>query len=139
MKLKMKYLLIFFLLFSNLGPTYGKQPDKLLVFEDVESEIFLRPWRSKGMGKLVKKEIITVIRTTHDTGNIIILKWNKSHDNFDTEIYTSENIDDITSVWKLDNKENRKILTHQHGDFYMTQEKIPGKNGGVTTQFFTLK
>lgn len=101
---KLLLLLCFYLPYS----VYGTQDNELLVYKDVISEIYLRSWGSKGFGQFMGKELITVIKTKSDAGNVVVLKWNEAHDNFETEIYVSKEVDDILSSWTLLNLHKKK-------------------------------
>lgn len=108
------------------------------IYNNIESEISLRHWNSKSSGEAVSKVKITVIKAYDDHGDVVILSPNKNNNNFVTEVYKSIDIDEITSVWKFSNKKHSKTLTYQHGHFYMIQERITGKDGGVLSQVFKL-
>lgn len=119
--------------------TIDSTNSNLEVHNNVKSEISLRPWETKGLGKVIGTETLTVIKTKGGRGEVVVLRWSENQSEFKTEVYRGDVEADKHSSWSLVNGGNeQKTLSHQHGDLYMISQLIAGKNGGQKTQVFNL-
>lgn len=110
------------------------------IYNNVKSEISLRPWETIGLGKVIGTESLTVIKTKDGKGEVVVLRWSEDQSEFTTEIYRGDAEVDKHSSWSLVNGGNQqKTLSHQHGDLYMINQLIAGKDGGQKSQVFQLK
>lgn len=111
----------------------------LEIYNNVKSEISLRPWETKGLGKVIGTETLTVIKTKDGKGEVVVLRWLEDQSEFKTEIYRSDAESEAHSSWSLVNGgDEEKRLSHQHGDLYMINQLIAGKDGGQKSQVFKL-
>ena len=115
-----------------------KSQSKLEVYDTIESEIALRPWETQGLGKVIGKEILTVLKTKDNSGDVVVLRWSDKGTTFSAEIYRSKPDDIEHSTWSLVSDDEEKTLAYQYGDLYMIHQLIPGKDGGQKTQLFKL-
>ncbi len=134
-----KYFISIFFLFCTVGYAHSEDTNALQIYDKVTSEISLRPWETKGLGKVTSKETISVIKTKSGKGHVVILKWNDSMDSFDVEVYKREGSDGKPDTWQITNSDLDKTLTDQHGHFYMIQHTTPGPEGGIISQTFKLR
>lgn len=129
---------IFILLLGLCEFSYSEEMNPLETYNKITSEINFRQWNTKGLGKVIAKEIISVIKTKNGNGHIVILKWNGSMAYYDVEVYKSEKNKKKPETWKIINSDQDKILSDQHSHFYMIQHTVPGPDGGITSQTFKI-
>ncbi len=138
MKKTSYYFMFIFLLLGLCEFSYSEEMNSLETYNKITTEINFRQWNTKGLGKIIAKEIISVIKTKSGNGNIVILKWNDSMDYYDVEVYKSEKNGKKPETWKIINSDQDKTLSDQHGHFYMIQHAVPGPDGGIISQTFKI-
>ncbi len=120
----------------------GQQPintqSNLDVYNNVVSEISLRPWETEGSGKVIAKETLTVIKAKDGKGEVVVLRWSKDQSQFVTEVYRGGPEAQEHSSWTLVNGQEKKTLAHQHGNLYMIHQLVTGKDGGQRSEIFKL-
>jgi hypothetical protein len=112
--------------------------EQLKVYKEIPSEILLKRWNEKGSGTVIGKQTLTVIKTPSGKGDVVILTWSQSSAQFEAEVYRERSRSKLLSEWKLMNSDKDKILTEQHGEFFLIQQMIEGLDGGQVSQFFKL-
>ena len=130
------FVILSLFIFASIAHCEATNP--VQVYNNIDSEISMRPWSTKGLGKVVSHEKLSVIKTKSSKGQIVILKWNTAMDAFDTEVYKSEDNASNPDTWQITNSKLDKTLTFQHGEFYMIQHTIAGPDGGIMSQIFKL-
>ena len=137
-----RLLICTFLLVIFSATCSGQQPNiaqsNLDIYNNVASEISLRPWETEGLGKVIAKETLTVIKTKDGKGDVVILRWSKDQNQFITEVYRGDPEAQEHSSWTLVNGQEKKTLAHQHGDLYMIHQLVAGKDGGQRSEVFKL-
>jgi hypothetical protein len=130
-----KTILLFMLMFGLISGCFAKEY-QLISYENISSEVSFKKWGEKGLGNVVDKHILTVVKAASEKSNITVFRWNEKGNNFVSELYEFEDSDNYSSTWRM--KNNNNVLTLQHNSFYMIQFKIPGEQGGVMTEIFKL-
>ena len=137
-----RLLICTFLLVIFSATCSGQQPNiaqsNLDIYNNVASEISLRPWETEGLGKVIAKENLTVIKTKDGKGDVVVLRWSKDQSQFVTEVYRGDPEAQEHSSWTLVNGQEKKTLAHQHGDLYMIHQLVAGKDGGQKSEVFKL-
>lgn len=108
------------------------------VFDNVRSEVSFRKWNEKGLGKVIGHNTISVVKAGKHVGDIVILRWSEDHSKFRAEVYRPEDATEPVTVWNLVSDTEEKILTDQHGQFYLIVELVAGEDGGQKTERFKL-
>lgn len=111
---------------------------RLEIYENIDSEIALRPWETQGLGKVIGKETLTVMKSRDGTGDMVVLHWSENKAQFKSEVYRRQLGDDHAS-WLLVSENEEKTLTYQYDNLYMIHQLIAGKEGGQKTQLFRLQ
>jgi hypothetical protein len=130
-----KTLLLFMLMFGLISGCFAKEY-QLITYKNISSEVSFKKWGEKGLGNVVDKHILTVVKADNEKSNITVFRWNEKGNNFVSELYEFEDSDNYSTTWRMEN--NNNVLTLQHNSFYMIQFKIPGEQGGVMTEIFKL-
>jgi hypothetical protein len=131
------FLLVIFSATCSGQPPINTQSN-LDVYNNVASEVSLRPWETEGLGKVIAKETLTVIKTKDGKGEVVVLRWLKDQSQFVTEVYRGDPEAQEHSSWTLANGQEKKTLAHQHGDLYMIHQLVAGKDGGQRSEIFKL-
>jgi hypothetical protein len=124
------------LMFGLISGCFAKEY-QLITYENISSEVSFKKWGEKGLGNVVDKRILTVVKAASEKSNITVFRWNEKGNNFVSELYEFEDSDNYSTTWRMKNN-NNNVLTLQHNSFYMIQFKIPGEQGGVMTEIFKL-
>ena len=107
-----RLLICTFLLVIFSATCSGQQPNiaqsNLDIYNNVASEISLRPWETEGLGKVIAKETLTVIKTKDGKGDVVILRWSKDQNQFITEVYRGDPEAQEHSSWTLVNGQEKK-------------------------------
>lgn len=130
-----KTLFVVMLMFGLMSGCIAKEY-QLITYENVSSKVSFKKWGMKGLGDVVDKYTLTVVKANSEKSNITIFRWNEEGNNFVTEFYEFEDSDKYSTTWRM--KNDAKVLTWQHNSFYMIQFKIPGNKGGLMTEIFKL-
>ena len=130
-----KTLFVVMLMFGLMSGCIAKEY-QLIAYENISSKVSFKKWGKKGLGDVVDKYILTVVKANSEKSNITVFRWNEKGNNFVSELYEFEDSDNYTTTWRM--KNNTKVLTWQHNSFYMIQFKIPGEKGGLMTEIFKL-
>ena len=132
------FLLVIFSATCSGQQQQNTSQSNLDVYNNVASEISLRPWETEGLGKVIAKETLTVIKTKDGKGEVVVLRWSKDQSQFITEVYRGDPEAQEHSSWTLVNGQEKKTLAHQHGDLYMIHQLVAGKDGGQRSEIFKL-
>lgn len=108
------------------------------IFENVQTEITMQAWQTKGWGKTIGSDTVTIVKSKALRGDVIILRWSEPEGHASVEVYRAVGEEDPVTSWELQSETRQKTLTHQHGEFYMIHELVPGENGGQRKEVFTL-
>jgi hypothetical protein len=128
---------IFFLNFSSCSALDEKAYE---TYHKVDSEVSFRSWDEKGLGKVIKKNTISVLMPRDRRNDIVILRWSKDEHNYSAEVYKADITNgEAPTSWNLDSADKEKTLTDQHGQFFLIFEMIPGENGGQQNERFVLQ
>jgi hypothetical protein len=130
-----KSLLIFLLKIGLMSECFANEY-QLITYENISSEVSFKKWGENGLGNVVDKHILTLVKAKTKKSNITVFRWNKKGSNFVSELYEFEDSDNYSTTWRM--KNNNNVLTLQHNSFYMIQFKIPGEQGGVMSEIFKL-
>lgn len=114
------------------------EPHPLEVFDNVTSEIAFRGWNQQGLGEVVGADHLTVIRSKNTCGDIVILRWSQDTSQFHAEPYTAQQCNERPTEWTHKTLDGEKVLTDQHGQYFLILELVPGATGGQKTERFTL-
>lgn len=83
------------------------------IVDDVESQISLRRWNTKGAGEAAGSETLTVVMSESGAGDVVILTWSQDRTSFTAEVYRPLPAVNKLREWESVGSTPRKKLSDQ--------------------------
>lgn len=123
---------------SHAGGSESNQIPVALIQRTLQSSVMFRGWETKSYGDKKPHDTITVITTPDRDGDIIILRWDETRTQFQTELYRQESSPSLMKSWESGIGQIDKSIVQQPGGALHVVERISGPEGGERIEIIKL-
>lgn len=116
----------------------GGEQRSALIQRTLQSSLMHRGWESKSYSEKKPHDWVTVITTPGLDGDIIILRWNGTRTQFQTELYHQDEGPGLMKSWESAIGSIDKSIVQQPGGTLHVFEKVSGPDGGQLVEVITL-
>ena len=108
------------------------------IVDNVESQVSLRRWNTKGGGEILGTERLTVVLSESGKGDVVVLTWSKDGSSFTAEVFRPLAEVNKLREWESVGSSPQKKLSDQPGGSYAIQYTREGPEGGLVSHTFRL-